>query len=849
MHLKNFVINIDAHKTKSVYGVRKINHFRKIRRLFRKNPALLVFCVMTLSLLGGLLVSQSASAIEVIFNYDISAGSLNDALLKLASDSHLELIFSADMVRGLNSKQLLGTMTPEQALQFLLKDTGLSYRFVDLQTVTLFPITNLQSEALKQQPAILEAMTVVGNAISNERVVDVEQSVVTSHNASHYQVVNIASATRTDTPIKQIPQSIQAINRSLIDDQQSINVSEVLANVSGVVPRNTLYTPVIEGTLIRGFRAEQLIDGFTQYYNPGDRESTVNIDRIEVLKGSNAVLYSGGSGAPVGGVVNVVSKLPKPKAFGEAGFKMGSYNFYQPYIDWNQPLNDSLLFRMSGEYTNSGSQIDIIETQRFNINPALIITDNESTQFTLQGKVSRWRQPDYQGLPATGTLLGEFQIQPKTFIGPEEIADSQSDSNAVWAGLDKTINKTWSINLKARYADSSFDQKVQSLFGDGTRLAEAFAADKPVFSPSTWGLVNAELYQQQHELSFLGNALAKFTVGPSENSLLIGADHSKLEDAGFTNFVPLLSSINLDSPKFTTPYSEPGPGENQVFMNNATYGGYAQLQSSVFKRFHQLFSLRLGAMDITYTDQTSPQQIQSRTKPLRWLPRVGSVLDVSDSVSVFAGYSEGMRGQPFINFKGSPEPELSRQLEAGIKLDFARQLSGQLAVYQIDREHVAVNLGDGFVAAGKQRSQGFEVDLTWQPLQALNILTSYAHTEAEFSESLPGIAAGNRLALVPKNAGRVWANYLFSAESLSGLSMGFGVYLRDGAFLSDDNQFKSQGYHSFDAAIAYETRQFKLAATAKNLSDETYFQPYDYLDGRVAPSQGPSVYVTLSVKY
>jgi iron complex outermembrane receptor protein len=88
---------------------------------------------------------------------------------------------------------------------------------------------------------------------------------------------------------------------------------------------------VVENTLVRGFRAEQLIDGFTQYYNPGDRESTVNIEHIEVLKGSNAVLYSGGSGAPVGGVINVISKLPQAKAFAEAGFKMGSYSFYQPY--------------------------------------------------------------------------------------------------------------------------------------------------------------------------------------------------------------------------------------------------------------------------------------------------------------------------------------------------------------------------------------------------------------------------------------------------------------------------------------------------------------------------------------
>ncbi len=795
-------------------------------------------------------IIEPVCAAEAIIQYHIPAQSLNNALLKFAADSHLELIFSADWVRGVEANALIGAMSPEQALEVLLKNTGFSFRFLDAYTVILFKQTASQTE-IHDAPTVLEALTVVGRStlLAEPEPLERHDFMSLPSAASHYQVANISSATRTDTPIKQIPQSIQAINRSLIDDQQSLTVSEVLGNISSVVPRNSMYTPVVENTLVRGFRAEQLIDGFTQYYNPGDRESTVNIQQIEVLKGSNAVLYSGGSGAPVGGVINVISKLPQAEAFAEAGFKMGSYSFYQPYIDWNQPFGDSVLFRLTGEYTDSASSIDILETQRFNINPVLTITDNDSTRFTLQGKVSRWRQPDYQGLPATGTVSGDFRINPRTFIGPSDMADSRSDSDAVWASLDKTFNQTWSLNLKARYAQSSFDQKVQSLLGGGASFAQAFAADLPLLSPSTWGLLNAELYQQQQELNFLGNLLAKFNLGPTENQLLLGADHSDLHDDGFTDFVIPSASVNLQQPHFETAYQEPGPGKTQVSMSNVTYGGYVQWQSTVFERFHQLFALRLGGLDMTYADQAAAVTAQSRTETLRWLPRVGSVVDINDAVSVFACYSEGMRGQPFVKFASAPAPELSRQLEAGVKLDVNHWLSGQLAVYQIDRDHVAVNLGSGFVAEGKQRSQGFELDLTWQPLENLDVLTSYGHTDAEFVEALPGIKAGNRLALAPQNAGRVWANYRLPSAVLPGLSMGFGVYLRDAAFLGDNNQFKAAGYHSFDAAIAYETSHYKLAASAKNLSNETYFQAYDYLDGRVAPSQGASVYVTLSVKY
>ena len=358
-------------------------------------------------------MSEQAFANGKVQHYNIVAQSLNNALMQFAADSNLELIFNADMVRGLNAKRLAGNMTPAQALNLLLQDSGVTYRFVDKRTVTLEqhreteaierPKQELKNPVLKKKPKLasvatvtLEMMTVTG---------------VARDDSTSYQVTNVFTATKTDTPIKEIPQSIQVIPLAVMDDQQSITVSESLRNVSGVITRNILYTPVIDGTLIRGFAAEQLLDGFTQYYNPGDRESLVNIDRIEVLKGSNAVLYSGGSGSSVGGVVNTISKLPKPEAFGETGMRLGTNSFYQPFVDLNQPFNNNVLFRITGEYTHSGSFIDVINTDRFNINPALTFTNNDTTTFTLQGKISRWQQPDYQGLPATGTVAGTFKVR------------------------------------------------------------------------------------------------------------------------------------------------------------------------------------------------------------------------------------------------------------------------------------------------------------------------------------------------------------------------------------------------------------------------------------------------------
>lgn len=767
------------------------------------------------------------SATEQAINFAIPAGSLSDALLQFSVTSGQKVLFNADLVRGINSRGLQGSFTVAQALDGLLSGSGLVARSTDSGSMTLVK----NNAELTESDTTMPVVTVSGEALYDE--------------VTRYSPRNTATATKTDTPLMETPQSIQVINRAILDDQQNITISETLRNVSGVVPLNPLFTPSTQGTIIRGFASEQIIDGFTQYYNPGDRDSTINIERLEVLKGANGTLYSGGSGSPVGGLVSVVSKLPQAQAFGELGFKIGSYDFYQPFVDINQPLSDNVLFRITGEYTNSKSFIDVVETQRYNINPTLTFTNNDDTTFTIQGKVSRWQQPDYQGLPATGTLAGNFRIPKETFIGNPNLPDSHAEFDGVWGTLDHKFNEIWSINVKARYASSSFDERAQVMFGGGPYY------DDPFMPPSFWAMVNTQLYQEQEERSFLGNATAKFDLGPTKNTVLIGADHSDLEDKGFMDMDMMgFYFADLSNPSFSGTYTDPGPGLINSRVSNTTYGGYVQWQSTLFDRVHLLGGVRVGTVEIGY-QSGSTSYLTDRTE---WLPRVGGVIDIVDGFSIFASYAEGMRGQPYARFLDTPQPEMSRQMEAGIKIEFASQLTGQLAVYEIERTNVAVRsmLNPFFsVPDGKQRSRGFEADLVWQPTEALSILLNYAHTDARFINNPGGtvVEAGNRLSRVPENSGRLWANYRFQQDMLRGLSVGAGVYVQSESYVSDNNQYKTDGFHSFDATVAYETDRFKIATTVKNFTDEEYFIPYGYLGGHVMPAAGTSVFATVSVKY
>lgn len=783
--------------------------------------------------------------------FDIPSQAMNDALLRFGADAKLTMLFPFGVVRELRSTHIHGCMSAQQALSKLLSGSGLGYRFVDEHTVTLEHMTVTSTETEKQVPTLLAPIEVYTTGIRGNTASPPPPEDETESNINRYSQTTVTSATRTPTPIKNLPQSIQVAGQNLLKDQQNVTVSENLMNFSSVVSRSTLFTPVVEGTVIRGMRSEQMIDGFSQYYNAGDRESTVNIEQIVVLKGANALLYSGGAGATPGGLIDIVSKTPKAEAFAEAGFKVGSDEFYQPYFDWNQPINASAAVRVTGEYTRSGSHINIIDTERFNINPSLSLASaDQNTQLLLHGKFSRWQQPEYQGLPATGTITGRFRLRTDMFIGPADMPDSHSDGHAVWARLAHTFNSTWSINLRGRYAASDYVEKAQTLVNNTGTIA-----DTPLIAPSTWALTNGELYQNQQEFSFSGEVLARFNLGASQNTLLFGGDRSILDDGGYQDVGRILGLVDLSEPDFKYPYRSPGPAVEEYALKNLTYGGYLQWQSDVFSRVHTLFGLRLGGVEIDSLYSVAPESI--RTETLKLLPRIGAVVDVTDGISFFASFNQGMRGQPYIAFSEPPTPAISVQLEGGIKLAFDDRISGQLALYRIDRSEVAVlnpnNIS--FSSGGKQRSQGIETDLTWHPLDGLDVLASYAYTDARFVESLDRFPKNSHLAWIPEHSGRLWANYRFQNDELKGWSLGFGVYARSGAFLANNNQFSTAGYHIFDAALAYETPQFRLAATAKNLSDEDYFQPYQYFGngasggGRVVPGSGPAVFFSVSVRY
>lgn len=682
-----------------------------------------------------------------------------------------------------------------------------------------------------------------------------------------YRALTASSATRTSTPLEQLPQNIVVIPRSVIDSQSNITLSETLRNVSNVQPMNSLNIGNVEQVpyKIRGFGAELWTDGFSgNLFVAGDREGLVNVERVEVLKGPNAIVYGGGGGAPVGGAINIVSKLPMVTPKYEAGITVGSYFFGNPYVDINQPLDadKNVLFRLTAEYATGNSYIQVLNTKRFNINPTLTLTNHAGTSLTVQGFISEYHQQSYPGLPVTGTIIGDYQIDRSIFFGNPNITGSYSKMSGVTATFDHRFDETWSVNVKGRWSQSEMLQNSQSPFLDASGTGGT-----PFLPPSTFDVNNIQMYDAQQEFSINPTIQAKFAAGPTQNTLLIGGDYSRVTEVGIMpidtlgNFCFLLgfgctpSTVDLRNPYFPYPYTFPyaGVGESSTLFNyNAAYvtkGIYGQLQSTFYDRVHFVGGLRLGSIDITYNEYASGPLVTRITSDTRLLPRVGVVVDLAKGLSVYGSYSQGMKWVPFSQTFAQPAPEFSTTFEAGVKLNVNDALTGTFALFQIDRTNVPVRLSATVASLTQQTSRGFEADLLYQPNRNWSVLGSYGYTDAYFVDAAgANIPAGNKLQNVPAHSARLWANYKFDESVVPGLSLGAGIYAASGQYVDAQNLWQTGGYYTIDAKVGYENQRIRASVSAKNLTNSQYFVPYTWFGGQVSPGAPLMVYGQLSIK-
>ena len=650
-----------------------------------------------------------------------------------------------------------------------------------------------------------------------------------------YSASDASTATKTDTPLRDIPQSIQVIPQQVIKDQQITRISDAVRNASGVTVQSS-YAGNTDNYVIRGFATtNNLRNGFSV---PDNYISPINVERVEVLKGPASVLY--GQFEP-GGIVNYITKQPLTTPYHSAEFTLGNYDYYRAAIDFSQPLtaDKKVLSRLNIAYENSGSFIDFVNGESYSIAPVVSLQLSDATNLTLEYEHNTVNRTFYDGLLP---VRQSFQVPISRFLG-EPSADTynfQSDIGTI------TLKHRFSDNFQFRSAllinnnnDDYNAVRPRSLLDDGRTVSRNLAGDVDYF----------------RGVSLQNELVSKFKTGSINHQLLLGLDFSWAHQV-YNYLRTAAPGLDLFNPVYGAPLPTSFVDTAQnMKMDTDTVGVYLQDQVTLLRSLKLLVGGRFDFINQNdrNIDLNNNGQVLSRDQfnDQAFSPRLGLVYQPIEPISLYASYAQSFNPNDSRTASGQAlEPSRATQYEVGIKTEWLnKQLSATLAAYDITKTNVATtdpSNTDYSIAAGQVKSRGIELDIVGKILPGWNVIASFAHNDAYVTKD-NSIPVGNRLVNAARYNASLFTSYEIQTGSLKGLGFGAGLFFvgdRQANLPNDGVVIPS--YVRTDASIFYKKEHWRVGLNFKNLLDTRYYDSQGYY---LRPGAPLTVLGTISVEF
>lgn len=744
---------------------------------------------------------------DVQRSFDIAPQPLSDALNAFGKQADVQVTADSELVRDISTNGVKGRMTAEQAMRRLLAGTGLTYAVTG----------NGSTIAVRKSGG----RTGEGGAIELDPV-RVEGRTETAYGpVDGYLATRSATGTKTDTPIIDVPASVQVVPRDVIEDQAAKNLKDVYENVSSVQQAgNTLNAQTEVFPIIRGFEFPALLRN-------GLRSSLVgtvdlgNVERVEVLKGPASILY--GALEP-GGIVNYVTERPQTTARHEVEQQAGRFNYFRTLADSTGPLTEdkSLAYRVNFAYTNSGSFRDDIHLERVAVAPSLSWKPAESTELLVDLSYVRETQPYDSGIPITED--GDPLVSDSTFFGDPDLNGRTNEDFVAGYLLRHEFNEVW--NLRNQFQFHRADNKNESLRSLG--VGQVGGTD-----------VLALRYQNEDrrddEAQFSVDVTANFVTGGVDHTALFGSDVI-VQDTEFRRFRQNLPTPVVISDNPTIDFDPPASQPQQVRQADTRWASlYAQDQLSLIGD-GRLKLLIGGRFDAVHQEQEVDGASAPDIDDKAFTGRGGLLYKITDQYAAYASVSQSFLPQMpnFVDANGTPlDPETGIQYEVGAKGSFLDdRLFATVSLYQIEKSDVAVFDNDLFVSTGqiayfpgvKERSRGVEFDLSGSITEQIQVLANYSYTDTEVLENpADPTMVGDPLGGVAKHKARLWLTYHFDkASPLSGLGLGGGVRYVGDSTAQFDTDVKLDAYTVVDIGAWYRWKRLKLGLNVNNLLNEDY---------------------------
>ncbi len=655
---------------------------------------------------------------------------------------------------------------------------------------------------------------------------------------SGYSATRSTTATKTDTPLINIPQSVSVVTKEFIRDQSFQSLTEATRYVPGVIPHQGEFNR--DQVVIRGqsSSADFYVDGFrddVQFFR-----DLYNTNRIEVLKGPNAMIFGRGGG---GGIINRVLKEADGVPIRELLLQGGQFNNKRAAVDLGQAVSDDPAVRFNSVYENSDSYRKFVNIERFGVNPTATYKPNDRTTLKLSYEYFQDHRTSDRGIPSQaragvtpgpGNPLFPYQTDPSTFFGNPNLNFAKAEAHFATAVIEHDFDSGLKVRNATHFA--TYDKMYQNIFPGGAVNPAGTSVNLSAYNNET----DRTNLQNQTDFTY------KLDAGLTRHTLLAGAElgHQNglsFRQNGFFNGTDATIAVSPLNPASFTPVgfrNIPTGANNTYRLRPAT--AYAQDQVEITKYRQLIGGLRYDYFDMASTDRRSGVTLGRIDHLVS--PRFGVIVKPVENVSIYGSYSVSYlpsSGDQFSTLNPGTviaQPEKFVNKEVGVKWDIFPRLQFTAAMYDLARTNQRLadpNNPGFFILTGATNAKGFETGLVGFVTDAWQVSGGYAYTDARIvSATSTTIVAGNRVALVPFDTFTLWNKYQITDL----WAVGAGIIHQTSSFAASDDTVKLPGFTRADAALfgkldprwlPSQVKQMRWQVNVENIFNTTYYATAD----------------------
>jgi iron complex outermembrane receptor protein len=641
-----------------------------------------------------------------------------------------------------------------------------------------------------------------------------------------YLASQSATATKTDTPILETPQSISVVTQDQIAAQGAQNVNEALRYTPGVSLESFGSNTFFDLFKLRGFDAPRYLDGLrlpndnTTFAVP--RIETYGLERLEVLKGPSSGLY--GQSDP-GGLINMVSKRPMAVPHYSVEGTFGNFNSFQGAFDIGGLVdkNGDVLYRLVGVARDADAQTDFMTDNKIYLAPSLTWRPTADTSFTILSQYSKIDNKGYQQyVPGQVSFLPNpnGHVPYSRYIGEPGPDGFRLEQMSIGYEFTHRFDNNLQFRQNFRYFDVSNDLAA-------TR-SEGMLSDRLVARTYNYVSAHAANYTLDNQLQ------ADFRTGPFLHKVLAGFDYLNLSSS--TDYrSAAIAPIDAYSPLYGAAIPSRDSLAPFILRDDRLSQAGLYLQDQI-KLDRWTLSLT-GRQDWVETEFTSRavfplagtyvrnDSAQTGRVGLNYLFDFGLAPYVSYSTSFTPNLGSDLAGNSF-------KPTTGDGKEIGVKFKpNGMNLMLTAALFEINQNNIlTADPANPFfnIQTDAARVRGFEFEARGNVTREFEIVGGYSHLDPRVTSSIDG-NAGKYLQNTALEQASLWGKYTWYSGPLAGFGIGAGVRYVGESYGDAANSFVVPSYTLFDAAVSYDLayarpdlKGWKAQITASNLTDRYY---------------------------